>query len=73
MYRPDHPPPHLHAQYGDHVAQIELGRCASSTVHSLRACCWLVREWAHLHADELADNWERAQALEPMIAIEPLT
>jgi hypothetical protein len=24
MYRPDHPPPHFHAQYGDDVAQIEL-------------------------------------------------
>jgi hypothetical protein len=24
MYRPDHPPPHFHAQYGDEVAQIEL-------------------------------------------------
>jgi uncharacterized protein (TIGR02118 family) len=25
MYRPDHPPPHFHAQYGEHIAQIELG------------------------------------------------
>jgi hypothetical protein len=25
MYRPDHPPPHFHAQYGEYVAQIELG------------------------------------------------
>ena len=25
MYRPDHPPPHFHAEYGEHVAQIELG------------------------------------------------
>jgi len=24
MYRPDHPPPHFHAQYGEHVAQIDL-------------------------------------------------
>jgi hypothetical protein len=24
MYRPDHPPPHFHAQYGKHVAQIDL-------------------------------------------------
>ncbi|MGH2804974.1 MAG: DUF4160 domain-containing protein [Thermoleophilaceae bacterium] len=24
MYRPDHPPPHFHAQYGEHVVQIEL-------------------------------------------------
>jgi Domain of unknown function (DUF4160) len=25
MYRPDHPPPHFHASYGEHVAQMELG------------------------------------------------
>lgn len=24
MYRPDHPPPHCHAPYGEHVAQIEI-------------------------------------------------
>jgi Domain of unknown function (DUF4160)/Protein of unknown function (DUF2442) len=24
MYRPDHPPPHFLAQYGEHVAQIDL-------------------------------------------------
>jgi len=24
MYRPDHPPPHFHAQYGEHAAQIDL-------------------------------------------------
>jgi hypothetical protein len=24
MYRPDHPPPHFHAQYGEHIAQIAL-------------------------------------------------
>lgn len=32
----------------------------------------LICEWAALHADELADNWERAQALEPLVPIEPL-
>jgi hypothetical protein len=32
----------------------------------------LVREWARMHPNELADNWERAQALEPLVAIEPL-
>lgn len=32
----------------------------------------LVRQWARLHPDELAENWERAQDLEPLVAIEPL-
>jgi hypothetical protein len=33
MYRPDHPPPHFHAQYGDDVAQIELATLRISTGH----------------------------------------
>lgn len=72
MYRPGHPPPHFHAQYGEHVAQVELGslRVLSGSLppRALR----LVREWARMHPDELADNWERAQALEPLVPIEPL-
>lgn len=72
MYRPDHPPPHIHATYGEHVGQIELDSLrvlnGSLPPRGLR----LVREWARLHPDELAENWERAQALEPLIPIEPL-
>lgn len=72
MYRPDHPPPHFHAQYGEHVAQIELATLrvlnGSLPTRALR----LVREWASAHEDELDDNWERAQALEPLVPIEPL-
>jgi len=72
MYRPDHPPPHFHAQYGEHVAQIELGALrvlnGSLPPRALR----LIREWARLHDDELADNWERAQALETLVPIKPL-
>jgi len=32
----------------------------------------LVREWARLHPDELAENWALAQALEPLVPIDPL-
>lgn len=72
MYRPDHPPPHFHAQYGDHVAQIELATLrvlnGSLSTRALR----LVRAWARLHTEELAENWTRAQELEPLAPIEPL-
>jgi hypothetical protein len=72
MYRPDHPPPHFHAQYGEHLAQIELGSnrviAGSLPPRGLR----LVKEWARLHPDELSENWELAQALEPLVPIDPL-
>jgi len=53
------------------VSQVELRRSDSQRFVPPRALR-LVREWAALHADELADNWERAQALEPLVPIEPL-
>ncbi len=72
MYRPDHPPAHIHVRYGEHAAQVELGTLrvlrGSLPPRALR----LVRQWAALHPHELADNWERAQALEPLVPIEPL-
>jgi hypothetical protein len=36
MYRPDHPPPHFHAQYGGDVAQIELATLRILTGRFLR-------------------------------------
>ena len=72
MYRPDHPPPHFHAQYGEHIAQIALDSLdvlgGSLPTRALR----LVREWAELHRDEPEANWALAQALEPLATIEPL-
>jgi hypothetical protein len=71
MYRPDHPPPHFHAQYGDHVAQIELESLAILNGSLPPRALRLVRDWAQLHPDEPAANWQLAQALEPLVAIEP--
>lgn len=72
IYRPDHPPPHFHAEYAGHVAQVELGTWrilnGSLPPRALR----LVREWADLHTEELKRNWDLAQALEPLEAIDPL-
>lgn len=39
MYRPDHPPPHFHAQYGEHVAQIELATLRVLSGSPLHARC----------------------------------
>lgn len=72
MYRPDHPPPHFHAQYGEHVAQIELVTLRVINGSLPSRALRLVREWARLHEPELAENWKLAQALEPLLAIEPL-
>jgi hypothetical protein len=73
MYRPDHPPPHFHAQYGEHWAQIAIADphrvlAGSLPPRALR----LVRQWARLHRAELETDWDLAQALEPLVRIDPL-
>jgi hypothetical protein len=46
MYRPDHPPPHFHAQYGEHVAQIELDSLRVLNGSLAPRVLRLVRQWA---------------------------
>lgn len=72
MHVRDHAPPHFHAVYGEHEAAFEIADgelLAGSLPPTARR---LVHEWADLHRAELADNWERAQAGEPLLPIEGL-
>lgn len=72
MYFDDHPPPHFHARYGEHQAQIAIA--TSELLHGglPRRALKLVEEWVELHRDELLDNWERAERDEPLVSIDPL-
>jgi hypothetical protein len=72
MYWSDHAPPHFHALYAGEEAQVTIDdrRFLSGTLP--RTAARLVNEWAELHREELAANWERAQTLKPLLAIEPL-
>lgn len=72
MYRPDHPPPHFHAEYAEHVAQIELASLEIMNGELPTRALRLIREWAHEHADELERNWELAQEQKELEAIDPL-
>src|SRR3954465_12817897 len=72
MYFADHAPPHFHAVYGGEEAVIAI-----ATLEVLRGtlpdrALRLVREWASLHRDELATNWERVQLPEQPVPIAPL-
>ncbi len=72
MYWRDHNPPHFHAIYGGDEALVVITD-GSFLVGSLpRTAARLVREWAALHRDELAENWERAQVTDTLLPVEPL-
>jgi len=62
MYVRDHPPPHFHAVYGEHEANvsIESGEVIEGALPKVAA--HLVKEWAVAHRDQLRDNWRRARA-----------
>ena len=66
-----HSRPHFHARYGEHKASIDFEGEVIVGWLPARALR-LVTEWAQLHAEELAANWERARAEQPLVPIDPL-
>ena len=72
MYFDEHPPPRFHARYGEYDAQIASG--TGEILHGSlpRRAMALVREWVELHRDELAADWDRAMAEQPLATIDPL-
>lgn len=72
MYFDDHPPPHFHAKYGGHEAQIEILTGQMLNGDLPRRALGLVREWVEIHRDELLLDWERAERQEPLASIDPL-
>lgn len=72
MYYDDHAPPHFHARYGEFEAQVQIANGEVLHGHLPRRAIGLVKEWSELHRGELAANWERSRAEEPLATIEPL-
>lgn len=67
-----HQNPHFHAEYGEHMAALGFdGELLAGSLppRALR----YVREWAELHREELAANWSRARAEQPLEEIAPLS
>lgn len=72
MYFGDHPPPHFHAEYGEHEAIVGIETFAVIAGKLPPRAAGLVTEWASLHQGELMDAWQKAENLEPVGTIEPL-
>lgn len=72
MYFADHAPPHFHARYGGDEALIVIATGEIYAGALPNRAMRLVREWLQEHRDELARNFERGAALEPLEAIDPL-
>jgi len=72
MYYREHLPPHFHAIYGSHDAEITI-RSRRILKGSLpNRALTLVRKWAKMHEAELTEAWSRAQRREALGQIAPL-
>ena len=72
VYHREHLPPHFHADYAEHKAQIAIGSHAVLRGHLPGRVLGLVQEWAELHRAELERCWEQARRGEEPDKIAPL-
>ncbi|MDP9419401.1 MAG: DUF4160 domain-containing protein, partial [Actinomycetota bacterium] len=60
LYYEDHGPPHFHARYGEHQAQVDIATGDLLDGDLPRRARRLVTEWTDQHRQELLECWERA-------------
>lgn len=67
MYFSDYQPPHFHARYAEHEAQVDIATEDILDGFLPRRADTMVREWATMYRTELERNWERARAEQPLV------
>jgi len=73
MYYEDHPPPHFHAEYGEHEVLIDIRTLVVIGGHLPPRALGLVVEWASQHQTQLLVLWERAVQQQSLYRLPPLT
>ena len=66
MFYDDHNPPHLHARYGRARALVRLSDGETIAGELPPLATRMVRSWALARRAELEENWQRAQAHQPL-------
>lgn len=72
MYFDEHPPPHFHAVYGEHIAVIDIQSMSVVRGYVPPRVLGMVIEWASQHREELLDLWEQATNKQPLYKLPPL-
>jgi hypothetical protein len=72
MYYNDHVPPHFHAMYAEHEAQVAIESLELLHGSLPRRALAMVLEWAAVHREELRANWEAARGGNPLSRIRGL-
>lgn len=71
MFYYDHNPPHIHVEYQDYDAVIDINDGIVKGEMPRRALK-LVYEWLDMYSEELREDWELAQQGKPLNPIQPL-
>ncbi|MCP9464418.1 MAG: DUF4160 domain-containing protein [Nitrospira sp.] len=72
MYFNEHNPPHFHARYGNHKAEIAIETLSIIAGSLPPRVLGLVMEWAALRRRELMEDWELARRQVELKRIAPL-
>jgi hypothetical protein len=72
MFYDDHNPPHFHAEYGGHLALVDIMRLSVFSGQLPARVLGLVIEWATLHQKDLLADWDRARNQRELLRIDPL-
>lgn len=72
VYYGDHPPPHVHATYGEYSVVLDVETLAVIQGRLPARALGMLIEWATLHQAELRDAFRKAANLERPDKIEPL-
>ena len=72
IYAGDHPPPHIHATYGEFRAIVDIQDVAISGGRPPLRAQGLVLDWTRLHQRELIEAWALAKQSRPVFKIAPL-
>ena len=72
MFWDDHDPPHFHAEYGEHVAIVDIQSLGLIDGGLPSRALGLTVEWASARREQLMALWIRARALEPLERLAPL-
>ncbi|GHV68229.1 hypothetical protein FACS1894199_15140 [Bacteroidia bacterium] len=72
MYYKDHTPPHVHAEYQDNSALIDINN--AEIVEGVLPARYLrfVQAWVEIHRDELLADWKLCRNGEEPFTIAPL-
>ena len=72
MYYDDHSPPHFHAIYNEYRAAIGILDFSVLEGDLPPKALGLVTEWARIHREHLMNDWNLANARQPLSQIDPL-